>query len=68
MGRLIVHQKDNLLELDGFLLQAGDRAEIRVIGCWIPGIIARDKHGWYFLTSDQVEIRLQTGLVTRLPS
>jgi hypothetical protein len=66
MGRLIVHQKDGLLELDGFLLHAGDRAEIRVIGFWIPGIIAHDKKGWYFLTSGQVGIRLQTGLVAHL--
>ena len=66
MGRLIIHQKDGLLELDGFLLQAGDRAEIRVLGSWVPGIIAHDKRGWYFLTPDQAGIRLQTGLVTRL--
>ena len=68
MGRLIVHQKDGLLELDGFLLQTGDRVEIRLIGSWVPGIIAHDQRGWYFLTSDQVGIRLQTGLFARLLS
>ena len=64
----MVHQQDGLLELDGFLLQPGDRAEIRVLGSWVPGIIARDKRGWYFLTSDQMGIRLQTGVLTRLHS
>jgi Domain of unknown function (DUF5348) len=68
MGRLIVHQKDGLLELDGFLLQVGDRVEIRLIGSWVPGTIAHDRQGWYFLTPDQVGIRLQTGLFARLLS
>ena len=68
MGQLIVHQKDGLLVLDGFLLQRGDRVVIRLIGSWVPGIIAHDQRGWYFLTSDQVGIRLQTGLFARLLS
>ena len=68
MGQLIVHQKDGLLELDGFLLQSGDRAEIRLMGSWIPGVIAHDRQGWYFLTRDGVGIRLQTGLPASLLS
>ena len=68
MGQLIVHQKYGLLELDGFLLQSGDRAEIRLIGAWIPGTIAHDQQGWYFLTRDGVGVRLQTGLPARLLS
>jgi hypothetical protein len=66
MGQIIIHKKDGLLELDGFLLEAGDRVEIRLFGAFIPGIIAHDQRGWYFLTSDQVGIRLQTGLLARL--
>ena len=68
MGQLIVHQKDGLLELDGFLLQVGDLAEIRVIGSWMPGIIAHDQRGWYLRTRDQGGVRLQTGLVAHLLS
>jgi hypothetical protein len=68
MGQLIVHQKDGLLELDGFLLQVGDLAEIRIIGSWIPGIIAHDQGGWYLRTRDQDGVRLQTGLFAHLLS
>jgi hypothetical protein len=66
MGQLIVHEKDGLLELDGFLLQTGDQVEIRLIGALVPGIIAHDQGGWYFLTRDRVGIRLQTGLLACL--
>jgi hypothetical protein len=66
MGQLIVHEKDGLLELDGFLLHTGDQVEIRLIGAFVPGIIAHDQQGWYFLTRDRVGIRLQTGLLARL--
>jgi hypothetical protein len=68
MGQLIVYQKDGLLELDGFLLQSDDQAEIYLFGSWIPGTIAHDQRGWYFLTRDHVGIRLQTGLPARLLS
>jgi hypothetical protein len=68
MGQLIVHQKDGLLELDGLLLQSDDQVEIRVIDSWVPGTIAHNQYGWYFLTSEQVGIRLQTGLLARLLS
>jgi hypothetical protein len=68
MGQLIIHEKDGLLELDGFLLQTGDQVEIRLVGAFVPGIIAHDRRGWYFLTSDRVGIRLQTGLFAHLSS
>jgi hypothetical protein len=68
MGQLIVHQKNGLLELDDFLLQLGDRVEIRLMGTWIPGTIAHDQQGWYFLTRDGVGVRLQTGLLAHLLS
>lgn len=68
MGRLIYHQQYSLLELDDFLLQHGDRVEIRILGSWVPGIIAHDQHGWFFLTPEQVGIRLKTGLAARLVS
>jgi hypothetical protein len=66
MGQLIIHEKDGLLELDSFLLQVGDQVEIHLIGAFVPGIIAHDQRGWYFLTRDRVGIRLQTGLLARL--
>jgi hypothetical protein len=66
MGRLIIHEKDGLLELDGFLLQSGDQVEICLVGDFVPGIIAHDQQGWYFLTRDRVGIRLQTGLLACL--
>jgi len=68
MGQLIIHQKDDLLELDGFLLQVGDQVELRLIGVFVPGVIDRDQQGWYFLTKDRAGIRLQTGLIARLIS
>jgi hypothetical protein len=64
MGKLIV--EGDHLELDGSLLQAGDQVEIHLIGAFVPGVIACDQWGWYFLTRYQVGIRLQTGLLTRL--
>lgn len=66
MGQLIIHQKDGLLELDDFLLQTGDQVELRIFGAFIPGTIAHNQRGWYFLTSDQVSVRLQSGLHARL--
>ena len=71
MGQLIVYEKEGRLELEGFLLQTGDQLEIRLVGFWVPGTIAHDQRGWYFLTQNQVGIRLQTGLSARsllLPS
>jgi Domain of unknown function (DUF5348) len=68
MGQLIIHEKDGLLELNSFLLQTGDQVEIRLMGAFIPGIIAHDQRGWYLLTSERVGIRLQAGLLARLSS
>jgi len=66
--QLIMHQKDSLLELNGFLLQAGDQIAIRLIGTWVCGTIAHDQWGWYLLTRNDTGIRLQTGLSARLLS
>ena len=66
MGQLILHDKENLLELDGFLLQTGDQVELCLFGTFIPGTIAHNQRGWYFLTSFQVGIRHQTGLLVHL--
>jgi len=66
--QLLIHQTDGLLELNGFLLQAGDQIAIQLIDAWIGGMIAHDQHGWYFLTKYGVGIRLQTGLSARLLS
>lgn len=66
--QLIMHEKDGLLELTGFLLQVGDQIAIRLIGSWVRGTIAHDPWGWYLLTKDGVGIRLQTGLAARLYS
>lgn len=65
MGRLIIHEKDGSLELDGFLLQIGDQMELRILGSWLPGSIGHDKRGWYFLTPNKGGIRLHTGLLAR---
>lgn len=65
MGRLIVHQQEGRLEMDGFLLRSGDRVEIRLLGIWFPGSIDHDQHGWYFLTTYHMGIRLYTGLSAR---
>ena len=66
--QLIMHQKDSLLELHGFLLQNGDQIAIRLIGTWVCGTIAHDQWGWYLLIRDGIGIRLQTGLSARLLS
>src|ERR671931_177999 len=68
MEQLIIHEKDGLLELNGFLLQTGDQVEIRLMGGFIPGTIAHDQRGWYLLTSNSVGIRLQAGLHARISS
>jgi hypothetical protein len=68
MGQLMIFQKEGLLELDGFLLQAGDRVEMLLFGAWVPGSIAHDRRGWFLLTREGMGIRLQTGLVAHLLS
>jgi hypothetical protein len=68
MGRIVLHQKDNLLELDSLFLHTGDRIECLLLGSWVAGEVAHDPQGWYLLTRDNVGIRLQTGLISRLLS
>ncbi len=71
MGQLVVNEKEGSLELEGFLLRPGDQLEIRFFSFWIPGTIAHNERGWYFLTTNQVGVRLRTGLAARsllLPS
>jgi signal transduction histidine kinase len=64
-GTLTYNGEWNCLELDGYPLQCGDRIEVSVFGYWIPGQIALDTAGWYLITLDQAEIRLNTALTAR---
>jgi RNA polymerase sigma-70 factor, ECF subfamily len=68
MGQLVIHQENDLLELNDFLLQVGDRVEILYLSSWIPGLLARDEQGWHLLTRERMDICLQTGLLARLLS
>jgi hypothetical protein len=68
MGQLMIFQKEGFLELDGFLLQVGDRVEMLLFGSWVPGIVGHDRRGWYLLTGEGMGIRLQTGLMAHLLS
>jgi hypothetical protein len=53
------------LELNGSAVHSGDWLELRVFGYWIPGQVAIDDSGWYFLTLDHVGVRLRPGLSAR---
>ncbi|HEY4033590.1 MAG TPA: response regulator [Ktedonobacteraceae bacterium] len=64
-GRLVYHQQQNHFELNGIVLCTGNWIEIHVMGHWIAGQLNQDFTGWYFITSDQVGIRLRTGLTAR---
>lgn len=66
MERIIVHESDEILELNGFVLQSGDQVEIVVLGSWIAGGVAHDQRGWYLRTSEHAGIRLRTGLAARI--
>jgi hypothetical protein len=68
MEQLIIHKKEGLLELSGFLLHTGDQVEVRLMGAFVPGIIAHDRRGWYLLTSNRVGVRLRAGLLARISS
>lgn len=68
MGQLLYQQQDGSLELDGLLLQHGDKIALRILNAWVPGTVAHDQVGWYFVTSEHVGIRLKTGLKGRLLS
>jgi RNA polymerase sigma factor (sigma-70 family) len=66
MGQIIIHEQDDLLELNGFLLQVGDRVEILHLSSWIPGLVAHDEEGWHLLAGEVADISLQTGHLARL--
>ncbi len=66
-GNLIYHQEQNQLELNGIILRSGEGVEIRVMGDWISGQLHKDSGGWYLITSDQMGIRLRSGLLARFP-
>lgn len=66
MERLIIHESDEILELNGFVLQNGDEVELGVLGSWIAGSVAHDQRGWYLRTSEHAGIRLRTGLAARI--
>lgn len=68
MERLVIHQIEDKLELNGFVLQNGDGIEILVLGTWLAGVVAHDKRGWYLETTPEIGIRLKTGLAARLGS
>ena len=53
------------LELNGSVVHTGDWLELCVFGYWIPGQVAVDGSGWYFLTLNHVGVRLRAGLRAR---
>ena len=64
-GKLLYHQEQNHFELNGIVLRPGKWIEINLMGHWISGQLDKDFTGWYFITSDQVGIRLRSGLIAR---
>lgn len=64
-GKLLYHQEQNHFELNGIVLRPGNWIEIHLMGHWISGQLNQDFTGWYFITSDQVGIRLRSGLIAR---
>lgn len=68
MGRLLYNQERDQLELDGHVLHCGDVVDLRMLGSWHSGFIARDASGWYFVTPNRAEIRPQEGLLARFSS
>jgi len=68
MGQIIIHQENDLLELNGFLLKVGDRVEVLHLSSWVPGLVAHDEQGWHLLTRERMNISLQTGLLACLLS
>src|SRR5260370_22529748 len=65
-GTLTYNSEWNAFALDGYELHGGESMEVSVFGYWIPGKLAVDTAGWYLLTLDHVNIRLQSGLHARL--
>ena len=64
-GNLTYDSERDCLLLESHELSRGENIEIHVFGSWIPGQVAMDSAGWYLVTMDQVDIRLQTGLLAR---
>ena len=63
IGTIAYNHERKQLELNGYLLDCGDRIELLVFKHWIPGTVQLSASGWYLLTLDKkVGIRLQTGL------
>lgn len=67
MKQLIYSQEREQLELDGQPLHCGHALEVRILGSWVSGVIAHDRSGWYLITQEQSEVRLQAGLAVRVP-
>jgi Domain of unknown function (DUF5348) len=59
--------KHHQLQLQEKLLSDGDLVEVCVLGHWLVGSVALDSTGWYLLTTDQIGIRLQQGMLARFP-
>lgn len=66
MKRFMYSQTHHQLELDGSPLHCGEALEVRILGSWVFGVLAHDQSGWYLITQEQSEIRLQAGLVGRV--
>ena len=64
-GKLLYHQEQHYFELNGIVLGPENWIEIHVMGNWISGQINKDLTGWYLITSNQVGLRLRTGLAAR---
>ncbi|WP_165423488.1 DUF5348 domain-containing protein [Ktedonosporobacter rubrisoli] len=66
-GKLVYDQQRAHLMLHGSPLQAEDLIELYILGHWVPGRVYKDVSGWYIVTSAQVGLRLQEGLLARFP-
>jgi CheY-like chemotaxis protein len=64
-GKLIYHQVQNHFELNGITLCPGNWIEVYLMGQWISGQLNKDGTGWYFITSDQMRIRLRSWFMAR---
>jgi hypothetical protein len=62
---LAIDSSASQLKLNGSVVHTGDWLELCVLGHWIPGQVAIDDSGWYFLTLDNVGVRLRAGLRAR---
>src|SRR5437763_16076656 len=64
-GKLLYHQEQHSFELNGIVLCPGMRIEIHLMGSWIAGQLTKNATGWHVITSDHMEIGLQSGFVAR---